>query len=428
MSERKKIGIVSLGYAWLPCEPGPSRFYYIAKAFADAGWEVDFIGSSFQHFEKKPRDRALIAEQHYPFKVTFIDVPPYKKNIDPRRVMSNSVARTRVVKYLESQYYDVVYCSIPANDVSAAVGKYCQRKHIPFIVDVEDLWPEAMKMVIGNKLVQKAVFPGFLRDAETTYVLADAVVGTSEDYTERATRYNHRTLPQRTVYVGCDMAAFDRGVIENAKAIEKPDGEFWVTYAGSIGTSYDIQNLVLAAKELLRRETSTTVAHDRDRTAPLPVKNIRVKVLGTGPQKEECEELARAEGCTNVEFLGYVAYPEMAAWLNRSDAVINSFVKGAPQSIVNKVGDYLASCRPMINTLENPIFCKLVEENDIGINVEPGNPQALADAIISLRDDPESAARMGGNARALGENRFDRAQSYKEIVRLADDLLVGKAQ
>ena len=56
----KRIGIVSLGYAWLPCEPGPSRFYYIAKMFAEHGFEVDLISSGFQHFEKKPRDKKLI--------------------------------------------------------------------------------------------------------------------------------------------------------------------------------------------------------------------------------------------------------------------------------------------------------------------------------------------------------------------------------
>ena len=118
----------------------------------------------------------------------------------------------------------------------------------------------------------------------------------------------------------------------------------------------------------------------------------------------------------------------MAAYLNRSDIVVNSFVKGAPQSIVNKIGDYLASCRPMINTLENPVFTSLVEGNEVGVNVEPGNPVALADAICALKTDPEEAARMGGNARALGESRFDRAESYKEIVRLAEGLIEGTAK
>ena len=39
----KKIGIISFGYGWLPCEPGPSRFYYISKYFKENGWDVTLV-------------------------------------------------------------------------------------------------------------------------------------------------------------------------------------------------------------------------------------------------------------------------------------------------------------------------------------------------------------------------------------------------
>ena len=78
----KRIAIVSNGYAWFPIEPGPSRFYYIATTFAHAGWSVEIITTSFQHFKKKPRDKNAIYAEKYPFKITFVETPPYKKNID----------------------------------------------------------------------------------------------------------------------------------------------------------------------------------------------------------------------------------------------------------------------------------------------------------------------------------------------------------
>lgn len=95
---KKKIGIVSLGYAWLPCEPGPSRFYYIAKMFAEHRFDVELIGSGFQHFEKRPRDKEKIRKQGYPFLNTFIDVLPYKKNIDVRRALGNKIAAVRLMR------------------------------------------------------------------------------------------------------------------------------------------------------------------------------------------------------------------------------------------------------------------------------------------------------------------------------------------
>lgn len=402
---KKRVGIVSLGYAWLPCEKGPSRFYYIARAFCESGWDVDFIGSSFEHFEKKPRDFQLIRRQHYPFKTSFINVPAYKKNIDLRRVFSNAVAADRTVKYLETQRYDAVYCSIPANDVAAKVGEYCHKKGIPFIVDIEDIWPEAMEMVVKNKALQKLIFPYFMKDAEKAYRYADAAVGTSEDYTERAVKYNRRSIPLETVYVGCDLDVFDQGVREFSDQIEKPENEFWITYSGSIGTSYDIKTMVLAGKRLL------SDGYD----------DIKIKILGTGPTKDELMQLSEQEGCTNVEFLGYVDYPKMAAYLSKSDVVVNSFVKGAPQSIVNKIGDYLASGKPMINTLENPVFTHFVEENQVGVNIEPENTEALSSAIIHMHD--HYPAELGRNARDTCEEKFDRKTSYKKIVRLTQDCI-----
>lgn len=406
----KKIGIVSLGYAWLPCEPGPSRFYYIAKMFAEYGYDVDLIGSGFQHFEKKPRDKMLIEKQNYPFKNTFIDVLPYKKNIDIRRILSNQIAAKNVMKYLKSQNYDLIYCSIPANNIAAKVGRFCHDNQIPFVVDIEDLWPEAMEMVFQIPLVKNILFSFFKKDAETAYRYADAVIGTSDEYTRRAFRYQKRKIPSETVYVGCDLDIFDAGVRTYIGEISKSENEFWVTYAGSIGASYDIRTLVLAAERLLKDGYS----------------NIKFKILGTGPLREELESLAKSLGCVNVEFMGYVNYKKMAAYLSKSDVLINSFVKGAPQSIVNKVGDYLAAGKPMINTLESQEFMQLVSDYEFGINIVAEDEKILAEKILEYAGNLVKCREQGLVARKVAEMRFDRKVSYKQMISLAEHVMEKK--
>lgn len=400
----KRIGIVSLGYAWLPCEPGPSRFYYIAKMFAEHGFEVDLISSGFQHFEKKPRDKKLIESQNYPFQNTFIEVIPYKKNIDIRRVISNKIAAKRVMDYLKTQTYDLIYCSIPANNIAAKVGKFCHGHKIPFVVDIEDLWPEAMEMVFQVPILKDVVFSFFRRDAETAYRFADAVIGTSDEYTRRAFQFQKRKIPNETVYVGCDLDIFDSGAFAYSEEIVKEETEFWVTYAGSIGASYDIRTLVLAADRLLKE------GHI----------NIKFKILGTGPLKEELEQLAHSLNCVNVEFLGYMNYRKMAAYLRKSDLLVNSFVKKASQSIVNKVGDYLAAGKPMINTLASKEFMALVSEYKVGMNIEAEQVKPLAEAVLSYAKDLDRCKREGVFARTLAETRFDRKVSYQQILEIAE--------
>lgn len=406
----RKIAIVSLGYMWFPCESGPSRFYQIAKTFVDLGYDVEVITTDFQHFKKMPREKEKILSQGYPFHITFIQTPPYKKNIDIRRVLSNRTAEKNLCKYLEQHVdeYASIYTSIPANNVAAAVTEVCHKHGVPCVVDVEDLWPEAMSMVIKNAGLRNFLLRGFLRDAETAYKYCAGVIGTSDDYTARAFKNQKRNIPNTTVYVGVNLRDFDDGVEQYKDEIVKPEGEFWVTYTGSISTSYDIKTLILAAKKLA------------DEGHP----EIKVQILGTGSLKDKLEELSK--DIYNVKFWGFTMYPKMAAVLSKSDVTINSFVKGAPQSIVNKVGDYLASGKAMINTLENPVFCNLVERGKCGINIEPENINVLTRTMLRLKENEVERLEMGRNARKLGEEKFDRAVSYKKIVKLTEEVMKEK--
>ena len=60
----------------------------------------------------------------------------------------------------------------------------------------------------------------------------------------------------------------------------------------------------------------------------------------------------------------------MAAYLCASDIVVNSLVKSAAPSIVTKIGDYLASGKPMVNTGSSPEFRSKVSADGFGVNVE----------------------------------------------------------
>lgn len=407
----KTIAIVSLGYFWTPMEPGPTRFFQIAMTFSNAGYDVEVITTKFQHFNKRVRDTEVIKKEHYPFRISFIDVPPYKKNVGIGRIYSNKIAARHVHAYMSERIlkYAAVYCSIPANDIAAKVAVLCHQNTIPCIIDIEDLWPEAMGMVIKNERIRKFMFGSFRRDAEIVYRNADGIIGTSEDYTARAFKNRSRDIPSDTVYVGCDLDQFDVGVRKYSHEIEKSEEEFWVTYAGSISTSYDIRTLILAAKELQVQGHWC----------------VRFQILGTGSQKEEMEELVESEGIRNVIFWGYVPYQKMAAVLSKSDLVVNSFIRGAPQSITNKVGDYLAGGKAMVNTLENPVFCSMVQKYRVGINIQPEETVALSRAVLWLKENKEERIEMGKNARNLAEKEFDRKVSYRRIVKLVETCMIS---
>ena len=403
---KKKIAVISMGVK-LNGEKGYSRFRYIGDFLSDAGYQVDLITTTFQHWEKAQRDIDAIKKEDYKFQLKFIYEPGYRKNIDLRRIRSHSIAAKNLTKLLEKEGdYDLIYCEIPPNDVALAAAEYAKKKGIPFVPDVNDLWPEAMRMVLDIPVVSDILFYPLQRDAEKVYSLVSGIIGTSDEYRDRPLKNQKLDVPRKTVYVGNEIAEFDRGVEKYGPEIQKPEGEFWVSYAGTIGTSYDIRTMVLAGKELLDRGMS----------------QIKFKILGGGPLKDELENLAKEQGCINVEFVGYAPYPKMAAYLAKSDILVNSFVKKAPQSIVTKIGDYLAAGKPMINTCMSPEFRQKVENDGFGINILPEDVKILADAIAELYEDRDGCRIMGEKARKIAEEQFDRPESYKKIIELIEEL------
>lgn len=407
MEKAKRVAIFSLD-AKLPGETrGADRYTYIAERLVAAGMEVDFITSSFQHWTKSQRDKSARNLGEAGFNVVFIDEPGYRRNVGLARVNSHRVARANLIRYLSgAPRYDLVYSQIPPNNLSRVMAEHARRRQIPFIVDVNDLWPEAMYMAFDVPVLSKLLFSGFVRDARQTYRLASAVVGTSNEYADRPFLDRPRDIPRIVVYVGNSIEVFDAGAAAHAPSVCKPDDEFWVTYAGNLSTSYDIPTLIEAAALLDRRD--------------LPRK-VRVKVLGDGPARSAWEQLA-AEKPGRVDFLGYLPFAEMAAYLSASDATINSLVKGAPQSIPTKIGDYLAAGHPMIDTSESGELISFIADRGLGIHVPPDDAPALARCIAGLVTEPMRCAEMGISARHVAETEFDRATSYSKIVDLVCSL------
>lgn len=405
-----KVAVITMGVK-LDGEKGYTRFRYLCEFLVKKGYEVDLITTTFQHWEKKQRDLESVDQKSYPFGIKFIYEPGYRKNIDLRRVRSHKIAAENLRKLLEKEGdYDLIYAEIPPNDVALAAAEYAHRNKIPFVADVNDLWPEAMRMVFDIPIVSDLLFYPLKRDAEKVYSLTSGVIGTSDEYRDRPFLNQKRDVLKETVYVGNEISVFDREAEQHADEVQKEEGTFWVTYAGTIGTSYDIRTMVLAAEELMKQGKT----------------KIRFQILGDGPTREMLENLAKERKIQNVKFTGYVPYEQMAAYLVKSDVLINSFVRKAPQSIVTKIGDYLAAGKPMINTCMSLEFRKKVEQDGFGINIEPEDVRELVNAVEWMYENEAERNDMGNRARKIAEEQFDRPVSYGKIEAMISSLITKR--
>lgn len=373
------------------------RFINLAMLLHDRGHEVEVIVSDFQHSTKKHRE---IMDNKYPFRLTYLHESGYPNNVHPQRLWSHYVWGCNVAKYIKHLKCkpDVIYSALPSFTAARMVGKWCNKNGVKFIVDVQDLWPEAFKVAIKNPILQLAFKPMELI-ANAAYKAADAVIGCSDTYRDRALKVNKKVKEGLTVYLGNNGQAFDEA--REKYLVQKPDCELWIAYIGTMGYSYDLK----CAIEAIRKVTETRKV----------VKNVKFIAMGGGPLLDEYRDYARNVGIA-YEFTGPLPYGKMVGLMCSCDIVINCLRTGAAQSITNKVGDYALSGLPVINTQENEEYRALVEEYNCGINCECGNVNEVAEAIIKLANDPLLCAEMGENARKLGTERFDRRITYFKIV------------
>lgn len=407
MSDKKKYIAIYTQDAKLGDEvKGATRYVFLATLLHSCGYEVDFITSGFQHWEKRQRDVEHFDAGTDAYTIRFIDEPSYPKNMCPQRIWAHHVVSKRVADYFEQHHdYDLIYCQIPPNDVAREIGKAAKKFNIPFVVDVNDLWPEAFRVAFDVPVLSDIVFSPFYRQAKAVYQLADAIVGTSEEYRARGMRDARVGIPSETVYVGNQLAEFDAGVAAHAANIDKPEGELWVSYAGTLSACYDLETLVAAIAEV-------------QKTHP----EVVLQILGDGSEREALEAAVAATGAKAV-FHGYLPYDQMAAWLSKSDITVNSLVEKAAQSIVTKIGDYLAAAKPMVNTSCSVEFRAKVEDDGFGVNVMPGQPHEMARVLIELIEDEPRRVEMGRIARRIAEEQFDRPHSYMKTVRLIEGLI-----
>lgn len=380
-----------------PNENTNNRFNYLAKLFSESNSKVELITSNYSHRLKKKRESTKYSKDLCSYKITMLHEPSYKKNISIKRFYAHKIFSLKVKEYLKAREKpDVIYCAIPSLDVGKVVYKYAKSKGIKLIIDVQDLWPEAFKMAFNIPIVSDLIFYPLKIKADKIYRNADKIVAVSDTYLNKILQINPNGIGQ-TVYLGTDLKDFDKLAEENK--FYKSDDEFWITYIGTLGHSYDIK-LVIDALEIVNNRG---------------VKGIKFILIGDGPLKDKFENYASNKN-VNVNFVGKLEYAKMVGRLVESDIAVNPIIKGAAGSIINKVGDYAAAGLAVLNTQDCKEYCKLLEKWNAGINSLSGNPVDLANNIIKLYSDNNLRLKMGRNNRKLAENMFDRNESYKKIL------------
>jgi colanic acid biosynthesis glycosyl transferase WcaI len=302
--------------------------------------------------------------------------------------------------------YDLIYASSPPLFVGGAALALSYLKRIPMLFEVRDLWPESA-VALGELSNPRAV-AWATRLEKACYRRARAIVVVTEGIRQRLLQ---RGLAQDKVKLipngaNVELFRFDPQGRQRLRQELGLEDQFVVIYAGIHGIAQGLETLVEAAKQL----------HS--------AAQVHFLLVGDGPKKAEITELVRDYGLANLTLLGEKPREAMPALLSAADAAVIplrklEIFKGA---LPSKMFDSWACERPVLLSVAGEAQ-KVMETAQAGIFVEPEDAQALAQAILELRDRPELRQQMGQRGRAFTEGHYSRQAQAEQLAKIMQTVL-----
>ena len=152
--------------------------------------------------------------------------------------------------------------------------------------------------------------------------------------------------------------------------------------------------------------------------APLVVKKLpkaRFLLVGDGPMKKELQERAAKRGVADLfSFTGSKPYEEIPKYIGNADVCVS--LKKPLKSGYSplKLYEYLACAKPVIATRTTGF--EEIEEQKLGILVNPEEPHEVAAALVKILSNPALARQMGLHGRRFVE----REHSWEAVSKKVD--------
>ena len=231
--------------------------------------------------------------------------------------------------------------------------------------------------------------------------LADVVLLDTDAHIEFFVKeFNLSRKKFRRIWIGANDSNFKPTNIQ-----EPRDGKFRVIFFGTYIPLQGSEYMVRAAKLL---------EDDPD---------IIFTFIGKGQDKPKTIELANKLGLKNILFRDMLKPEDLRAEIARADVVLGLFgdTPKTPLVIPNKVYESLAMKKSVI-TADTPAIRELFDNNDMYL-IPTANPEALADAILKLKDDPSLRLKIA----EAGYNKFIKFASSEvlgaELKKIISELI-----
>lgn len=247
------------------------------------------------------------------------------------------------------------------------------KKKLPIVYSIYDVFPgHAYDIgVINNKFVYNVL----KTIQKPCYKLADAIVVLGEDMKTKVVEQGAKPENVFVVEAWYDVANMREIPKEQNRFLEKykiNNEKFCVQFAGTIGYVFNYKTVIELAKRLLSHE------------------DIVIQIIGDGNVKNKFMSEAQHLGLT---------------------------IKAPLLMACHKV---------IINSVEDSHYARMFKDNNMGFSVGIEDYDALADAVVLLKNSPEKLAEMCQNSYRFGMENYASDKSVQKLMNILEKVKKDK--
>lgn len=305
----------------------------------------------------------------------------------------------------EAKKSDAVYV-VSTPPIQGAIAALVKKvRHIPFIYNLQDIFPDSMA---GTGLAKKG---GLLwkigRVVENfTYKNADKIIVISEDFKKNIMAKGVPEDKIVVVYNWVDEQAVVDVPREENKLFDKyglDRSKFYITYNGNIGLTQNMDMLLEVAHSLKSN------------------KDIRFVLVGNGAYLEKVQQIIKDRSINNVMLLPFQPYEDISHVFSLGDVSLVISKPGVGEnSVPSKTWSIMSASRPVLANFDENELKSIITDNNCGIFTKAGDRNSFKDAILKLYKDRKLCRTMGKNGRQFVMANLTKdygTRKYVEVIK-----------
>jgi glycosyltransferase involved in cell wall biosynthesis len=363
---------------WFEPEPNIIKGLAFVRALQAAGHEVTVVTGlpNYPTGRLYPgyRMRLIQREMLDGVSVTRLALYPSHDKSALRRSLNFLSFFFAVLAYclLRARKFDLAYVYHPPITVGLAAALAGCVRRLPFLLDVQDLWPETVSTT--GLTGADRLSPAIRLMCAFTYTRAALIVAQSQGMGDALAARGVQRAKLRVIrnWATAEEPLPDQPVDPAERA------PFTIVYAGNFGRAQGLSTVIEAARILARER-----------------QDIAIRLIGDGVESAELHEQAR--GVPGVLVEERIPQAAMRAVFADADALL-LHLRNEPLfdiTIPSKTQAYLAAGRPIVAGVGGEA-ASLLDQADAGIVVGPEDAPALAGAIGRMADFPHPLRRSMG--------------------------------